>query len=232
MEDTEDQTTSRSQTNDLMEYDRCSPSPCVSPCFSLNDSFEYGDLLSDLPNFSIRSVSQRDRTMSPIGNELSLLNLSISPISSTHDLSEFDDNENDSDDDTEANNEALDAFSFSNRSQYAIDEAGQYNNESGANDNHNDYCNERISLEEMTANLEPPLTPYKYSMKRLNLETIFEDVFLETPPKRRKSESWSMRKLKRIDSYVREQQLKFEQFTLNESTDRLCDTFHSKIEIS
>lgn len=104
---------------------------------SFDDSSDFGQppyMSSDeLPIFRIQSLSPSGRSLSPIDN-VSLLDLSISPLESSGDESMDED--------------------------YHTDE-------------------ERVSLLDITAQIgmSPP-------NKRLNLETIFEGQFLETPPKK------------------------------------------------
>lgn len=174
---------------------------------SFDDSFQFAEsytpAFDELPIFSIKSVSP----ISPITGELSLLNLSVSPISSNNDLSEENVN------DFNLNFGASSTFSNLN-----VDD------------------DERISLEEIHAQINtPPSAKSRNLSKRLNLETIFEGVFLETPPKKRKSNSWRTNNsfrdftVERINTYVMEQRhaLEFK----NEITDKLCDIFDDKINI-
>lgn len=170
----------------------------VSSFCSFDDGFHFGPShklsYDELPVFSIQSVSPSGRSLSPIDNEpLSLLNLSISPISSMSDLS--------GDDDTE--------------------------------DGRDDHDPDRISLEEINAQINTPPSSAKCTSKRLNLETIFEGVFLETPPKKRRYDAWGVRKVnqitvERINTYVMEQRQKNE---MSNDPNRLCDIFENKIDI-
>lgn len=195
---------------------------------SFDDSFQYfnqstRDLYEELPTFSIKSMSPYGRTPSPIDNEpTSLLNLSISPIGSTYDP-------NDVSDDEQTTN-----YSIYNQSS-------EYNSIS-----HNDD-DERISLDELTAQIcTSPMSQSKSascskgSTKRLNLETIFEGVFLETPPKKRRLETWHFRTFQevtaeRINTYVLEQQQSTElkqQQQNNETTDHLCTLFEERVDLN
>lgn len=179
---------------------------------SNDDSFKYaGDRPScdELPAFSIQSVSPSGLSISPIGHEPSLLNLSISPISSESDLSDDDDDENDV-------------------AMRAIDRTAT----SSTDDDDSDH----VSLDEINAqiNTPPSATSQRCSTKRLNLETIFEGVFLETPPKKRKYDSWGIRSIskitvERINTYVMEQRQKNE---MSNDPNRLCDMFDNNIDIS
>lgn len=197
------------ETDDEFKSPSASPVPSLCESFSsfgsFDDSFqyagEYRPSCDELPTFSIRSVSPSGRSISPIHNEsYSLLNLSISPISSLSDLS------TDGDDDN------------TNRSH------SNYDDDS-----------DRVSLEEINAQINTPPkggSNHKCSKKRLNLETIFEGVFLETPPKKFKFSSWGFRDnitVERINTYVMEQRQKTE---LTNDPNRLCDMFDDKLEIS
>lgn len=144
------------------------------------------------------------RTFDAENETISLLNLSISPISANHD-----------------DELVRDMFERSDQLPY-----------SGADDDDDD---ERISLDEITAQINtPPSSHSKSATKRLNLETIFEDVFLETPPKKRKFETWRIRTTttidERISTYVKEQQQSVE--CSGNSTDSLCNLFDERIDIT
>ena len=96
---------------------------------------------------------------------------------------------------------------------------------------------DRISLAEIKAQIQSPQCSSP-SAKRLNLETIFEGVFLETPPKKKRySDSWGIRRfqqhritVERINTYVLEQQREEDSTTTNDS-DLLCDMFDNQIDI-
>lgn len=166
---------------------------------------------SDSSGFSIDesfsfSQSIHTRTFDAENESNSLLNLSISPISVNHD-----------------DELARDYFMHGDQHSY-----------SGTGDDDDDE--ERISLDEITAQINtPPPSHSKSASKRLNLETIFEGVFLETPPKKRKCESWRIRTIhevtadERINMYVKEQQQAVE--CSGEAADSLCDLFDERIDI-
>lgn len=146
------------------------------------------------------------RTFDAENESISLLNLSISPISANHD-----------------DESVGDIFGYSDHQPYS----GESNEED----------EERVSLDEITAQINtPPPSHSKSASKRLNLETIFEGVFLETPPKKRKFESWRIRTIRevtaedRISMYVKEQQQTLE--CSGNSTDSLCDLFDERIDIN
>lgn len=187
---------------------------------------EYRPSCDELPAFTIQSVSPSGQSISPIDNEpLSLLNLSISPISSLSDLSDNDEEPDDRDDnDTEPRTPA--------RSTRARNVDRSASTSSSTDDDESD----RISLDEINAqiNTPPSATSQRCTSKRLNLETIFEGVFLETPPKKRKCDSWGIRSIskitvERINTYVMEQRQKNE---ASNDPNRLCDMFENKIDIS
>lgn len=177
---------------DVTDPDR-EPSPDPSICgsilsySSLEDSIRfdlnYQTAIDELPAFTISAVSPTGRSISPIDDEPSLLNLNISPISF-----EFIDDEN---------------------------------------------CeNERVSIEEINAQITSPPTDHQNRSKRLHLETIFEGVFLETPPKKKRHDSWAISHIntvERINSYVMEQQQKNE---LTNDPNRLCDMFEHNVDIN
>lgn len=196
-----------------------------SGSWSIDDSIEFMQtshkpMFDELPTFSIKSASPNGRSISPIMNEpISLFNLSISPImfSSIEDLSRVDDGD------------------------YAINEniakhLTKSNDTIGTVYDDDDDDDERISLEEITAQINTPPSALSRSNKRLNLETIFEDVFLETPKKRRfngfkRFNSWRIEE--RINSYVFEQQKNCnEQDTCQDTTNTLCNVFDDKININ
>lgn len=174
----------------------------------------------ELPTFSIRSASPGARSMSPF-EPVSLFNLSISPISSLTDLTK--------DEDTLFGVSSLDGTKNDSRI-FTKDSMGETD----------DDDDERISLDTITAQIGTPAS--HCSGKRLNLETIFEGVFLETPPKKRKFDSWRIRDLmftnERISSYVREQQttdahqLQPPTSGHDTATHMLCDIFEHKIDLS
>lgn len=147
------------------------------------------------------------RTFDAENESISLLNLSISPISVNHD------------------DELVKDF-FGHTDQHLF---------SGDGDDGDDE--ERISLDEITAQINtPPPSHSRSASKRLNLETIFEGVFLETPPKKRKFDSWRVRTITevtaedRISTYVKEQQQSIERS--GDSTDSLCNLFDERVDIS
>lgn len=171
----------------------------------------------ELPTFSIQSVSPSGRSLSPItyaAEPISLFNLSISPISSMNDLTQL----NEMDDDLFGVS-SLEGTANGKRKDSDIDDD-----------------DERVSLDEITAQIKsPPASQLHCSGKRLNLETIFEGVFLETPPKKRKFDSWRMRikeiTAERLHMYVQEQQLtpKTDQ---DATASNLCNIFDTKIDLS
>lgn len=149
------------------------------------------------------TFNQYLRTFDAESESISLLNLSISPISANHD-DEY----------------VKDFYSYS-----AV-----------ADDTDDNVDEERVSLDEITAQINtPPASQTKNATKRLSLETIFEGVFLETPPKRRKFEPWRIRTIRevtteeRISTYVREQQASVEHN--GATTDALCNLFDERIDI-
>lgn len=210
--------------------DSCLKSSDSSGSFwSVDDSIEFlqtshKPLFDELPTFSIKSVSPSGR-LSPISNEpISLFNLSISPISSIEDL-------------TRINDQSIIASNFTSDiacGKFAKDltPASDINVSSYSYEE-----NDRISLDEITAQINTPpsiLCQSRGSHKRLNLETIFEGVFLHTPPKKRKSNFWRMGKFHEISSYVFEQQQhRNNQQMLNiDSTKSLCNVFDDKINLN
>lgn len=145
------------------------------------------------------------RTFDAENESISLLNLSISPISVNHD-----------------DELAKEFFGHSDQHPYSGDDGDD---------------EERISLDEITAQINtPPPSHSKSATKRLNLETIFEGVFLETPPKKRKFDSWRVRTIRevtaeeRISTYVKEQQQSIERS--GDSTDSLCNLFDERVDIN
>lgn len=186
-----------------------------SGSWSIDDSIEFMQtshkpMFDELPTFSIKSASPLVNGSFISSEPISLFNLSISPISSIEDISCFSD-------DFKANDEIC---------QIA---------DAMTNDDEDD--DERISIEEITAQINtPPSTVSRSSNKRLNLETIFEDVFLETPKKRRfngfrKFNCWRIEQ--RINSFVVEQQKNHnEQDGRQDTTNALCNVFDDKININ
>lgn len=149
------------------------------------------------------------RTFDAENESISLLNLSISPISVNHD-----------------DELVRDFYGYSDPRSY-----------SGAG-NDDDDDEERISLDEITAQINTPPPSHSISAtKRLNLETIFEGVFLETPPKKRKFDSWRVQTIRevttdeRISTYVKEQQQTVE-CSNGTSADSLCNLFDERIDIN
>lgn len=197
-----------------------------SGSWSIDDSIEFMQtshkpLFDELPTYSIRSASPSGR--SPFLNEpISLFNLSISPISSVEDLSHIVSDTNVS---TSVNGKyAKELSQASDSIESAYDE------------------DERISLDEITAQINTPPSILSRSNKRLNLETIFEDVFLETPKKRRfngfkKFNSWRIETYQqitneeRINSYVIEQQQN-QDLVPPDTTKLLCNSFDDKINLN
>lgn len=205
-----------------------------SGSWSIDDSIEFIQMaqkpsIDDLTTFSIEDISPNGRVLSPICNEsISLFNLSISPISSVEDLTSA--------------NEKLDIFSGN-----INDESEKYTKDWATN-NYTiafDYPeNERISLDEIQAQINTPPSALSKSNKRLNLETIFEDVFLETPKKKRFNEvarfnSWRIETFReisneeRINSYLFEQQQNSgeQNHSCHDTTNNLCDEFDDKIQL-
>lgn len=203
-----------------------------SGSWSIDDSIEflhtsYKPLFDELPTFSLRSISPNGRSMSPITNEpISLFNLSISPISSLEDL-------------TRMNDQSV----LGNIGSNVVDvSCGKFAKDltAASEDCVSNYDeNERISLDDITASINTPppvLSQSRGSNKRLNLETIFEGVFLETPPKKRKFDSrrtahkYNEITTERISSYVIEQRQ--QQLHSNDSTNGLCNVFDDKINLN
>lgn len=198
--------------DDYLDFKSPASSPVPSLCESFSsfgsfdDGFqfagEYRPSCDELPAFSIQSVSPSGRSISPIidNEQYSLLNLSISPISSLSDLTANDDDER------------------VNRTNENYDD--------------DDDDSDRVSLAELNAQINTPPSGHNCSKKRLNLETIFEGVFLETPPKKLKFNSWGFGDnitVERINTYVMEQRQKAE---MTNDPNRLCDIFENKLDIS
>lgn len=204
-----------------------------SGSWSIDDSIEFIQTphkpsFDGLPAFSIGTVSPNGRSLSPISNEpISLFNLSISPISSVEDL-------------TRVNDQSVIFSGNTNIASENYTEDWTQSSYSIANDYPED---ERISLDEIHAQINTPPSNLSKSNKRLNLETIFEDVFLETPKKKRFNEikrfnSWRIETFQeitneeRISSYVFEQQQsKSDQNLCSDTTKILCDEFDEKINL-
>lgn len=196
-----------------------------SGSWSIDDSIEFMQtshkpMFDELPTFSIKSASPSGRSLSPIINEpISLFNLSISPISSVEDL-------------TRVSEQSICSANINTAS-------GKYTKDGSSYDD-----DERVSLDEITAQINTPPSVLSRSNKRLNLETIFEDVFLETPKKRRfngfkRFNSWRIETFQeitnedRISSYVFEQQQnRSDHSTHPDTTNILCNTFDDKINLN
>lgn len=208
-----------------------SSSTTSSGSWSIDDSIEFMQtshkpMFDELPTFSLRSTSPHGLSLSPIDNEpISLFNLSISPISSIEDLT--------SDQSVCASNCFLNGKSTKDVTESNITTDSSYDDE------------DRISLEEITAHINtPPSAALSRSNKRLNLETIFEDVFLETPKKRRfnankRFNSWRIEKFQEITSEERISSYVFEQQNQNHNepharsdTNILCNAFDNKINLN
>lgn len=209
-----------------------------SGTWSIDDSIEFMQtshkpLFDELPTFSIRSASPSGRCLSPIVNEpISLFNLSISPISSIEDL-------------THVSDQSVCAAAAAATVSHTD---GKYTKDLKLDDNDtigSGYDeDERISLEEITAKINTPPSALSRSNKRLNLETIFEDVFFETPKKRRfngfkRFNSWRIETYEkitneeRINSYVFEQQQnQSDQDTHIDTANFLCNAFDDKINLN
>lgn len=139
-------------------------------------------------------------------SSISLLNLSISPITANPD-----------------DEMSKDIFSHSNQHSYSGVDA--------------DDDEDRIPLDEITAQINtPPPSHSKSATKRLSLETIFEGVFLDTPPKKRKFESWRIKAIRevaaeeRISIYVEEQQQTVDR--CEGASNALCSLFDESIDIN
>lgn len=208
----------------VSEMDEDLDNVSLSSFGSFDDSFqfagEYRPSCDDLAAFSFSAVSPSGRSQSPMGNgPLSLLNLSISPISSLSDLTD------DPDDDGHIYGDDGDVARMRDIDRTA------------STSTPDDEDSDRISLDEINAQINTPpqsAISQRYSTKRLNLETIFEDVFLETQPKKRKFDSWGIRSIsqttvERINTYVMDQRQKNE---MSNDPNRLCDMFENKIDIS
>lgn len=204
-----------------------------SGSWSIDDNIEYVQMphkpsIDELPTFSIGNISPNGRSLSPICNEsISLFNLSISPISSVEDLAQA--------------NDKLDIYP-DNKSI----ENDKYIKDWAANSYTDAYEypeDERISLDEIQAQINTPPSAQSKSNKRLNLETIFEDVFFETPKKKRLNEivrfnSWRIETFReitneeRINSYLLEQQQNCDgQSSCPDGTNHLCDEFDDKVKL-
>lgn len=206
-----------------------------SGSWSIDDSIEFlqtshKPLFDELPTFSIRSISPNGRSMSPIANEpISLFNLSISPISSMEDL-------------TRINEQSIMGSSCGTNIDVSCGKFAKDLTPASEDCVSNYDENERISLDEITASINTPpsmLSQSRGSHKRLNLETIFEGVFLETPPKKRKFDSrrtafkFNEITTERISSYVIEQQTQHQQQMHGiDSTTGLCNVFDDKINLN
>lgn len=202
-----------------------------SGSWSIDDSIEFlqtlhKPLFDELPTFSLRSISPNRHSMSPIANEtISLFNLSISPISSLEDL-------------TRINDQSMLGSIASNVIDVSCGKFAKDLTPASEDCVSNYDENERVSLDEITASINTPpsmLSQSRGSHKRLNLETIFEGVFLETPPKKRKFDSRRTAQFneittERISSYVIEQRQ--QQFHGNDSTNGLCNVFDDKINLN
>lgn len=212
---------------------RSDTSTSCSGSWSIDDSIEFIQTshkpsYDELPAFSIGTVSPSGRSLSPIFNEpISLFNLSISPISSVEDL-------------TRMNDQSLVYSGNTNSASVKYTEEWTQNSYSSVHDYPED---ERISLDEIHAQINTPPSALSKSNKRLNLETIFEDVFLETPKKKRFNEmkrfnSWRIDTFQeitneeRISSYVFEQQQsKSDEIPCADTTKILCDEFDEKVNL-
>lgn len=193
-----------------------------SGSWSIDDSIDllqasHKPLFDELTTFSIQTTTPSRHPSSPTNNEtISLFNLSISPISSIEDLSSTADY---------TTNEII----AGDRTLVSETIASGYDED------------ERISLEDLTAQIN---SPSHRSNKRLNLETIFEDVFLETPKKRRfnglkRLNSWRIETFQkitndeRINSYVIEQQKhRNGEDEFADTANILCNAFDNKININ
>lgn len=230
--DTADECIEQTESDDSASKKSDSSTSC-SGSWSIDDSIEfiqtsYKPLFDELPAFSIGTISPSGRSLSPILNEpISLFNLSISPISSVEDLTRIGDHS------------VVNCSSNTNSSKFTEDWTQlSYSFV-------NDYPeHERISLDEIQAQINtPPSSALSKSNKRLNLETIFEDVFLETPKKKRlmgvkRFNSWRIESFQeisneeRISSYVFEQQQsKSDESPCADTTKILCDEFDEKINL-
>lgn len=209
-------------------------SASCSGSWSIDESVEFIQTsqkppFDELPAFSIGTISPSGRSLSPIFNEpISLFNLSISPISSVEDLTHVDDQSVICSSNTNiVNGKYTEEWT---KNGYSIED---------------DYPEkERISLDEIHAQINTPPSALSKSNKRLNLETIFEDVFFETPKKKRfngikRFNSWRIETFQeitsdeRISSYVFEQQQsnKSDENPCSEATNILCDEFDEKINL-
>lgn len=197
----------------------------ISTNYSFDDSVQFTDTnngmpsFDELPIFSIESASP----LSSINDDaISLLNLSVSPISSNYELAEDTHNEF-----------SMDFGAYGGGFDRTADSDGD---------------DDRITLDEIHAkiNTPPSAKSSKNLSKRLNLETIYEGVFLETPPKKRSkpgggayggNDSWRKSEsnyfkdfsVERTNSYVLEQRHTIEYS--NDVTKKLCDIFDDQINI-
>lgn len=190
--------------DDLSSDSESSSSSSSSDSWSIDESIEFHKpMFDELSTFSIKSASPLVNGELISSEPISLFNLSISPISSIEDISRLSD-------DYETNDRI---FHIADAITNGVEDS-----------------DERVSIEEITAQIStPPSTISRTSNKRLNLETIFEDVFFETPKKRRfngfrKFNSWRIEE--RINSYV------FEQDGRQDTTNTLCNVFDDKININ
>lgn len=199
-----------------------------SGSWSIDESIEFMQvahkpMFNELPTFSVMSASVGGRSISPIATEpISLFNLSISPISSMEDLS----------------NELSVCANNHTPHEKLTEDLTQPSKATGYDEG------EHISLEEITAQINTPPPALSRSNKRLNLETIFEDVFLETPKKRRfngfkRFNSWRIETYQestneeRINSFVYDQQQnRTDQEPRRDSTSILCNAFDDKINLN
>lgn len=189
---------------------------------SMDDSTEF----IQMPQQPYFDELPRCGSLSPICNEpISLFNLSISPISSVEDLTRA--------------NDKRDVY-FGNINSDIENYAKEWSTNSYTDPD--DYPeNERISLDEIQAQINTPPSALSKTNKRLNLETIFEDVFLETPKKKRLNQivrfnSWRIETFReitneeRIASYLFEQQQNSAD-PCPDTTNILCDEFDDKINL-
>lgn len=209
-------------------------STSCSGSWSIDESVEFiqtspKTTFNEMPAFSIGTISPSGRSLSPNFNEpISLFNLSISPISSVEDLTHIDDQSVICSSNTNiVNGKYTEDWT---KNSYSIED---------------DYPeNERISLDEIHAQINTPPSALSKSNKRLNLETIFEDVFFETPKKKRFNgiKRFNSRRIEtfqeitseeRISSYVFEQQQsnKSDENPCSDATNILCDEFDEKVNL-
>lgn len=193
-----------------IESDDCASEKSDSS-MSCSESWSTDDSIVFVQTSHKSTYDELTGTESP--NAISLFNLSISPISSAEDL-------------TRINDQSVCTASPNTPSaKYAVDWTKTYPTANDCDEN------EQISLDEIHAHINTPPLTHSKSNKRLNLETIFEDVFLETPKKQR-FHSWRIETFQevtneeRISSYVFEQQQ-----SISEATNILCGDFDSKINL-